>query len=99
MKEKLNRVKSWLQSKASKAGAVLGTAAVALAGAASATEGEAGAASTTSSTVISAFGTGFQGIANDMLSMIATIVPIALGVAGVVLLARKAIGWFKSMAK
>ena len=59
----------------------------------------ANAADTTSSTVITAFQTGFQSMANDALSMIALIVPIALGVAGVVFLSKKAIGWFKSLAK
>ena len=53
----------------------------------------------TSATVISAFQTGFQQMASDALSMIASIVPIALGVAGVIFLARKAMGWFKSLAK
>lgn len=53
----------------------------------------------TSATVISAFTTGFQKMASDSLSMIAAIVPIALGVAGVIFLARKAMGWFKSLAK
>ena len=71
-------------------------AAIAMTGFASAEEP---AASTSSSTVITAFQTGFQSMANDALSMIATIVPIALGVAGVVFLSRKAIGWFKSLAK
>lgn len=56
-------------------------------------------ASGTSATVISAFTTGFQTMASDALSMIAAIVPIALGVAGVIFLARKAMGWFKSLAK
>lgn len=56
-------------------------------------------ASGTSATVISAFTTGFQSMASDAMSMIAAIVPIALGVAGVIFLARKAMGWFKSLAK
>lgn len=53
----------------------------------------------TSATVISAFMTGFQSMASDAMSMISAIVPIALGVAGVIFLARKAMGWFKSLAK
>lgn len=56
-------------------------------------------ASGTSATVISAFTSGFQSMASDAMSMIAAIVPIALGVAGVIFLARKAMGWFKSLAK
>lgn len=55
--------------------------------------------SATSATVISAFTTGFQQMASDAMSMIGAIVPIALGVAGVIFLARKAMGWFKSLAK
>lgn len=51
----------------------------------------------TSATVISAFQTGFQKMASDAMSMIAIIVPIAVGVAGVIWLARKAMSWFKSM--
>ena len=56
-------------------------------------------ASGTSATVISAFQTGFQGMASDAMSMIAIIVPIAVGVAGVIWLARKAMSWFKSMGQ
>lgn len=56
-------------------------------------------ASGTSATVISAFTSGFQSMASDAMSMIAAIVPITLGVAGVIFLARKAMGWFKSLAK
>lgn len=54
---------------------------------------------TTTATVISAFQSGFQSMASDAMNMIAVIVPIAVGVAGVIFLARKAMGWFKSMAK
>ena len=54
---------------------------------------------TTSDTVITAFGTGFQSIASDAMKMIALIVPIALGIAGVIFLARKGMSWFKSLAK
>lgn len=53
----------------------------------------------TSDTVISAFQTAFQSMASDAKSMLAAIVPIALGVAGVIFLARKAMSWFKSLAK
>lgn len=65
---------------------------------ASATGGDT-SSSGTSATVISAFQTGFQKMASDAMSMISAIVPIALGVAGVIFLARKAMGWFKSLAK
>lgn len=55
--------------------------------------------STATSTIISAFTTGFQQIATDAMSMIAAAAPIALGIAGTIFLAKKAIGWFKGMAK
>ncbi len=56
-------------------------------------------ASGTSATVISAFESGFKSMASDALSMIAVIVPIAVGVAGVIWLSRKAMSWFKSMGQ
>lgn len=52
-----------------------------------------------SEAVMTAFQTGFASMAGDAMKMIAIIVPIGLGVAGVVWLARKALGWFKSMSK
>ena len=53
----------------------------------------------TSATIVSAFTTGFQQIASDALSMISAAAPIALGLAGTIFLAKKAITWFKGMAK
>ncbi len=53
----------------------------------------------TSASVISAFQSGFQSMASDAMEMIAIIVPIAVGVAGVIWLARKAMSWFKSMGQ
>lgn len=50
-------------------------------------------------TITSSFTSGFQNIASDATTMIAAIVPIGLGVAGVQWLVRKAMGWFKSMGK
>lgn len=93
MKEK---IKDFVKSTEVKcAGAMSTMAMVAMSsGAVSAADGD-----TTAATVTTAFQTGFQTMASDALSMIAVIVPIALSVAGVVYLCRKAIGWFKSMAK
>jgi hypothetical protein len=54
---------------------------------------------TSTATITSAFTTGFQQIASDAVAMIAVIVPIAIGVAGTIFLVRKAMGWFKSIAK
>ena len=95
MKEK---IKEFVKSTEVKcAGAMSTMAMVAMSsGAVSAAEGDG---ASTAATVTSAFQTGFQTMASDALSMIAVIVPIALSVAGVVYLCRKAIGWFKSMAK
>lgn len=50
-------------------------------------------------TITTAFTTGFTKIASDAVGMIAMIVPIALGVAGTVFLVRKAMSWFKGLAK
>lgn len=54
---------------------------------------------TTSASVISAFHSAFQDIASNALIMIAGMVPIALSIAGVTFLIRKAMGWFKTMVK
>lgn len=50
-------------------------------------------------TITSAFQTAFTEMAAEALAMIAIIIPIALGVAGTVFVSRKAVGWFKSLAK
>ena len=89
MKEK---IKGFLHSAEAKIAAAGSTAAVALTVAASAED-------TSAATITTAFQTGFQSMASDALGMIAVIIPIALGVAGAVFVSRKAIGWFKSLAK
>lgn len=91
----MNKVKTWFKGKVARMVSCASVAAVALAGVASAAEGD----TTGNSAVVSAFQTGFQSMADDALQMIAIIVPIALGVAGVIWLARNALSWFKSMAK
>ena len=91
MKEK---IKEFARSAEMKSAGIASVAAVAVTGLANAED-----TSATSSTVISAFQTGFQSMANDAMTMIATIVPIALGVTAVVFLSRRAVGWFKSLAK
>lgn len=53
----------------------------------------------TSSVIVSAFTTGFQSMVADTLSMIAAIAPPAISIASVVFLAKKAMSWFKGMAK
>ena len=87
-----DKIKGFLHSAEAKIAAAGSTAAVALTVAASAED-------TTAATITTAFQTGFQSMANDAMSMIAIIIPIGLGVAGAVFLSRKAIGWFKSLAK
>lgn len=52
-----------------------------------------------SATIVSAFQTGFQQIVSDATSIIVVAVPIALGLAGTIFLVKKAMSWFKSMAK
>ena len=58
---------------------------------------EAGTSS--SSVIVSAFTTGFQSMVADTLSMIAAMAPPAISIAGVIFLAKKAMSWFKGMAK
>lgn len=49
--------------------------------------------------IITALGTGFQAIATNVTSVLTTIVPIALGIVGMVWVVRKGVGWFKSLSK
>jgi hypothetical protein len=49
------------------------------------------------SAVVTAFQTGFTGIADDVAQLIGVMIPIALGIAGTIFLVRKAVKWFKSM--
>ena len=90
----MKKVKEFLQEKAVRIPLIVGTLSAGLACVACAEEVPAG-----SEAVKTAFASGFQTMASDALSMIAVIVPIALGVAGVVFLSKKAIGWFKGLAK
>lgn len=52
-----------------------------------------------SATIVSAFTSGFQTMANEAIGMIAAMAPVALSLAGVIFLVKKAMGWFKSIAK
>lgn len=49
--------------------------------------------------VSTALSTGFTSMQSDAMSVIAIIVPIALGIAGTIFVLRKGLGWFKSLAK
>ncbi len=53
----------------------------------------------TPSTITTAFQTGFTQIVSDATGLIAAAVPIAVGLAGTIFLVRKAMSWFKSIAK
>lgn len=90
----MKKVNEFLRSKAVKVSAAASAVATGLLVAASAVEGEI-----SNATIMSSFTTGFQQIASDAVAMIAVIVPIGLGIAGSVFLAKRAIGWFKSLSK
>jgi len=49
--------------------------------------------------ITTAFVTGFNSMVTNSISMISSMVPIALTLAGVLFLIRKAMSWFKGMAK
>lgn len=49
--------------------------------------------------ITSAFVNGFNSMVTTSISMISSMVPIALTLTGVLFLVRKAMSWFKSMAK
>ena len=49
--------------------------------------------------ITSAFTTGFNNMVTNSIAMISAMVPIALSLAGTIFLVRKAMSWFKGMAK
>lgn len=49
--------------------------------------------------ITAAFTNGFNSMVTNSIAMISAMVPIALSLAGVTFLVRKAMGWFKGMAK
>ncbi len=49
--------------------------------------------------ITTAFTSGFNSMVTNSISMISAMVPIALTLCGVIFLVKKAMGWFKSMAK
>lgn len=51
------------------------------------------------SAINSAFTSGFQSMVTNSISMISAMVPIGLTLAGTIFLVRKAMSWFKGMAK
>jgi len=91
----MQKIKEFLRSKSVRMSMTMCMAAAILAVSCFAADGD----TTAAATITSSFATGFQGIVSDAITMISTMVPIALGLAGVTFLVRKAMGWFKSMAK
>ena len=51
------------------------------------------------SAINTAFTSGFQSMVTNSISMISAMVPIGLTLAGTIFLVRKAMSWFKGMAK
>ena len=49
--------------------------------------------------ITSAFTNGFNSMVTNSISMISAMVPIALTLAGTIFLVKKAMSWFKGMAK
>lgn len=92
--KKFMQVKKFMQKKQVQMFLVLTMICSMMAVGASAAEGDV-----TNATITTAFTTGFSSLASDALTMIAAIVPIALGVAGTIFLVKKAMGWFKSLTK
>lgn len=50
-------------------------------------------------TIAAAFQTGFQQMVVDTLNIISAMAPPAISIAGAIFLAKKAMSWFKGMAK
>lgn len=92
----MKKIKEFLKAKATKVAVAASGAMMALAGVASAAEGDT---TTTGVDLTSSLQTGFQGIVTQAGQVLAVIVPIALGLAGTIWLAKRAIGWFRGMAK
>ncbi len=90
------RVREFLQSKSLKVGVMCCVAMSMMVCTAFAAEGDP---TSTTATITAAFQTGFQQVVSDGLNLIAVMVPIAMSLAGVIFLVRKAMSWWKSMAK
>ena len=50
-------------------------------------------------TLTTAFTEGLTALSGSVTGMITAIAPIAIGIAATIFVARKAMGWFKGMAK
>lgn len=89
MRDKMKKLLKSAECKYATAVVAVGTALTGLACAEDATE----------ATVTTALQTGFTSIKTDAINAIAMIVPIALSIAALIFITRKAISWFKSLAK
>lgn len=88
--------RDFLQSKSFRI-AVLGCLAVSMmTGTVFAAEGDSGSST---AAITAAFQTGFQQMVSDALGLVSVMVPIALSLAGVIFLIKKAMSWWKGMAK
>lgn len=56
-------------------------------------------ATTPMESIISSLSTGFTAIATNVTSVLTTIVPIALGIVGMVWVVRQGVKWFKSLSR
>lgn len=79
--------------------AVLGCLAVSLLCCTALAEEVSGGTSIDVNGITSAFTNGFNSMVTNSIAMVSAMVPIALTLAGVLFLVKKAMSWFKSMAK
>ena len=91
------KVKVFVQSVELKVAVAAPVVCAAVMGGASAVEDTTGGGSSTE--IISAFSAGFQQIKADAFAVIAVAVPIAVSIAAVLFISKKAMSWFKGMAK
>ena len=93
----MKKVKEFMRSAELKSVLMVLAVCTVLTGLASAAE--TGTSTTDSSSVISAFESGFNQIKADAMSVIAVAVPVAVSIAAVIFISKKAMSWFKGMAK
>lgn len=93
----MKKIKEFVQSVELKVAVAAPVVCAAVMGGASAVGDTTGGGS--SSVVISAFETGFQQIKSDAFAIIAVAVPVAVSIAAVIFISKKAMSWFKGMAK
>lgn len=99
MKKWMKKVKSWMKTKAAKASMAVSVACVALAGSAFAAEGDTPAVSVDTTSIMSAFSSGFNQVITTAIQLISIMLPLVLSFFAVKFIAVKGMAWFKSMAK